>query len=686
MRASVLDKARRWPIFVWFSPKGASMTKACFICGIGTDVGKSVVCAGLLRNIAKGRAIKIVQTGPALSDQKLYAEACPRHQVSTLRHFRLAASPHLAAEAENQVIDLGLLAQEIRTEALKAEWTLLEGSGGILTPLSASETFLDLMITLDYPVILVVGNVLGAINHALLSLSALKNAGLKLAGLIFTHPDPDYREDHPIAADNIQSIQRLGRTDVLGVVPHLAGLARKKRGMAVWGRVGDSLSQAAGRLLASGRGAETPEEDIAGFDQQHLWHPYCPAPGNCEPNWTVERTAGNYIYLQNGRKLLDGMSSWWCAVHGYGRPEMIAALNMQAHKMAHVMFGGLTHEPAAALGRSLLKLLPPGLEKIFWADSGSVAVEVALKMAVQYWQGCGRPDKNRFISHYGGYHGDTLGAMSVSDPVNGMHAGFKGFVPEQLFVPRPASPFAAPFDEGSLRTLAETAARHQQQCAAVIIEPVVQGAGGMWFYHPGYLRGVWELCRRHDLLLICDEIATGFGRTGKMFASEWAGLSPDILCLGKALTGGAMTLAAAVCTREVAEGLSRDKRPLMHGPTFMANPLACRVAQASLDLLQASPWAERVQAVQGALEAGLAGCRRQARVHDVRVLGAIGVVEMKQPVNAARLRKYFAEKHEVWIRPFNRLIYVMPPYAVTADETARLCLAIREAIEGEEWA
>jgi adenosylmethionine-8-amino-7-oxononanoate aminotransferase len=665
---------------------GQVMPNAYFICGIGTDVGKSVVCAGLVKNMVKGQAIKIVQTGSALSDQKLYAEACPHNQVKTLRHFRLAASPHLAAKAEKQCIDVGLLAREIRQEARGAAITLLEGSGGILTPLSARETFLDLISALGYPVILVVSNVLGAINHALLSLEILKKNELKVAGLIFTHPDPKYGEKHPIAVDNIDIIKKFSKISVLGSVPHLPGLSRHTRTRTAWAKVGASLSQAAHHLLGASQSANPLAAPVSGFDQQHLWHPYCPAPGSCEPNWTVEKTAGNYIHLKNGSKLLDGMSSWWCAIHGYGRPEVIAALKMQAEKMPHVMFGGLTHEPAIALGQSLLQLLPLGLEKIFWADSGSVAVEVALKMAVQYWQGRGRVGKTRFISHYGGYHGDTLGAMSVSDPLNGMHAEFKGFVPKQFFVPRPAVPFASPFDAHCLQALAETAAKHHQECAAVIIEPVVQGAGGMWIYHPDYLQGVGDICRRHDMLLICDEIATGFGRSGKMFASEWAGLSPDILCLGKALTGGTMTLAAAVCTGRVAEGISKGKRPLMHGPTFMANPLACQAAQASLELLRTSDWAKQVHDVQQALEVGLAACRNQEQVHDVRVLGAIGVVEMQQPVNPARLRKYFAEQHEVWIRPFNRLIYLMPPYTVTADECARLCLAIGKAIEGQEWA
>ncbi len=662
------------------------MPKAYFLCGTGTDVGKSVACAGLLKNMPSGRAVKIVQTGEELFDQNLYAEACPQGRSATLRHFKLPASPHLAARMEHRAIDLVALAQEVRAEAAKAEVTLLECSGGIMTPLSATETFLDFLVALGYPVILVIGNVLGAINHALLSLGALQRAGLSVEGLIFTHPDAEYPESHPISLDNMDIVQKHSRADILGVVPHIHGLSRKGGREEAWAKVAAHLKKAAARLAEPCRKSEPLPESLSAFDREYLWHPYCPAPGRGEPNWPVEKTAGNYIYLKNGRKLLDGMSSWWCAIHGYGRPELTAALSAQARAVSHVMFGGLTHEPAVELGRSLLQILPPGLEKIFLADSGSVAVEVALKMAVQYWHGRGLPRKVKMIGHYGGYHGDTLGAMSVGDPVNGMHARFNGFMPEHFFVPRPAAPFHAPFDENSLSALAETAERHHRECAAVIIEPIVQGAGGMWMYHPDYLKGLREICRRYDLLLIYDEIATGFGRTGKMFATEWAGAAPDILCLGKALTGGTMTLAAAVCTRHVAEGISGNGAPLMHGPTFMGNPLACRVALASLALLQASDWAGRVRSIQQALEEGLSGCRAMAGVKDVRVLGAIGVVEMNRPVNVPRLRAYCAEKHGVWIRPFNNLMYVMPPYTVTAGECARLSHAVSMAVEEGEWA
>lgn len=662
------------------------MSKAYFICGTGTDVGKSVVAAGLLKNMPAARAIKVVQTGGELFDQNLYADACPHGRSKTLRHFMLPASPHLAAKAENQSIDIVPLAREVREETSGADVTLLEGSGGIMVPLSATETFLDFMAALGYPVILVISNVLGAINHALLSLDALNRAGLHVAGVIFTHPDPGYAENHPVSIDNMEIIKKYSHIDIMGVVPHIPELSRKDGRKAAWDAVAASLKHAADRLATPRPAPRPARATVSEFDRTHLWHPYCPAPGTGEPNWLAEKTEGNYIRLKNGRKLLDGMSSWWCAVHGYGRPELTAALCDQARTMPHVMFGGLTHEPAVELGRSLLEILPPELEKIFWVDSGSVAVEVALKMAVQHWRGRGFPQKVKIISHYGGYHGDTLGAMSVSDPVNGMHARFSGFVPEQFFVPRPSVPFHAPFDATCLNALEKTAEKHHRQCAAVIIEPIVQGAGGMWMYHPGYLKGLKDICRRYDLLLIHDEIAAGFGRTGKMFAAEWADVTPDIMCLGKALTGGTITLAAAICTRHVAEGISGNGAALMHGPTFMGNPLACRVALASLALLRSSDWAGKVRSIQLALEKGLAPCRAMAGVRDVRVLGAIGAVEMDRPVNASGLRDYCAEKHGVWLRPFNNLIYTMPPYTVTADECARISNAVSRAVEEGEWA
>lgn len=662
------------------------MSKVFFICGTDTDAGKTVVCAALLYNMPHSQAIKIVQTGEDAPDENIYAKACPQKKHKTISRFKLPASPHMAAAMENKSIDLDQLAWQVRQQTRESEVTLLEGSGGIMTPLSGQATFLDLMALLDYPAILVVNNRLGAINQALLSLAALQNAGLKTTGIIFTHPYSGCPAGSPLALENISAIRQHGQAPVLGVLPHIAELAPNKSQDAPWALIASHLKRASDYMLKSTAWNAPRQEEESYFDQKHLWHPYSPAPAPGSPtNWLVKKCTGNYIHLQNGQKLLDGMASWWSAIHGYGRPELTNALKNQASQMPHVMFGGLTHKPAIELGESLLPLLPQGLEKIFWADSGSVAVEVALKMALQYWQGMGVASKKKIISHYGGYHGDTFGAMSVGDPLNGMHSRFNGILPEQIFVPRPASAFNAEFDENSLCELVATLEHHHRECAAIIIEPIVQGAGGMWIYHPQYLRELAKLCRQYDLLLIYDEIATGFGRTGKMFAGQWAGPSPDIMCLGKALTGGAMTMAAAVCSAQVAEGISRNSLPLMHGPTFMGNPLACRVAKASVDLLLSSGWRAKVSSIERVLSRELAFCRAHSQVKDVRVLGAIGVVEMKKKVNVVKLRNYWAEEHGVWLRPFNNLIYLMPPYTVTDEECASLGRAIREAITGDKW-
>ena len=413
----------------------------------------------------------------------------------------------------------------------------------------------------------------------------------------------------------------------------------------------------------------TDWEALLAFDREHVWHPYAALPAAL-PSLPVVSASGVRLTLADGRELIDGMASWWCAIHGYRHPVLDQAVREQLGQMAHVMFGGLTHEPAVRLVERLAEIAPSGLEVAFLADSGSVSVEVAIKIALQYQRARGRPERTRLFTVRGGYHGDTFGAMAVCDPLGGMHRLFAGVLAQHVFAERPPAGFGSGLDGAWAEQVSALVAMHAGELAAIVVEPVVQGAGGMHFYAPECVALLRELCDRHELLLVLDEIATGFGRTGTMFASEHAGLAPDVMCVGKALTGGYMTLAATLCTPAVAEAVSAGEGAgLMHGPTFMANPLACAVALASLDLLQDGSWRERVRAIERGLRAGLEPARGLAGVSDVRVLGAIGVIELDHDVDLQTVTAV-AVSHGVWLRPFRNLIYAMPPYVIDEQDLA----------------
>jgi adenosylmethionine-8-amino-7-oxononanoate aminotransferase len=416
------------------------------------------------------------------------------------------------------------------------------------------------------------------------------------------------------------------------------------------------------------------------FDRQHIWHPYTSMTEPL-PNYFVNSAKGVYLELADGQQLIDGSSSWWSAIHGYNHPVLNSAIKAQVDKMSHVMFGGITHNPAVELSRRLIDITPASLDKVFLSDSGSVAVEVAMKMAVQYFGSQDRLDKSQFLTVTKGYHGDTFATMSVCDPDTGMHHLFKNMLAQQHFADAPQCKFGQAWDPQDISSMKTQLEQHHQTLAAVILEPIVQATGGIRFYHPQYLVELRKLCDEFGVLLIFDEIATGFGRTGKLFACEHSGVEPDIMCVGKAMTGGTLSLAATLTSTKVAETICQNGHLLMHGPTFMGNPLACSAAVASIDLLLGQPWQQKIEAMETQLKNELSKCLALPQVADVRCLGAIGVVETKEPVVLATIQKQFVEAG-VWVRPFGKLIYIMPPYIMTAEELSKLTAAIYDVVKG----
>jgi len=425
------------------------------------------------------------------------------------------------------------------------------------------------------------------------------------------------------------------------------------------------------------------QTELLEFDKNHVWHPYT-SMSKPLPSYLVESANGVHINLASGEKVVDGMSSWWSVLHGYNHPELNQALIDQTQKFAHVMFGGLTHEPAITLSKTLIEITPAGLNKVFLSDSGSVSVEVALKMSLQYWHSKNKPEKHKILTVKNGYHGDTFAAMSVCDPINGMHQLFEPVLMKNLFAPAPTIAFDQPWDNKDVEELSKIFAEHHNEIAAFIIEPIVQGAGGMRLYHPNYLKACRALCNQYNVLMIADEIATGLGRTGKLFACEWADISPDIICLGKTLTGGYMTLAATLCTDEIANAISNGEAGcFMHGPTFMGNPLACAVANASLNILKRNQWQQQIANIESTFKEHLLPLNLHDRVNDVRILGGIGVVEVIENVDMAEIQKRFVELG-VWIRPFGKLIYIMPPFISKETDLNLLIKAISTILDEDK--
>ena len=709
------------------------MVRASLIWGANTGVGKTVVSAGLMRAAVQRRLaalyLKPVQTGvpeeagdgASVARLSGVGHMVGRHagallqpnegadsgnaasRAATLFAWRQPVSPHVAVATEGRAVDDEQLLRATRRtlgdfSSEGGEFALVETAGGVASPAPSGSLQCAALRPLGLPALLVGDGNLGGISATICASESLTARGHALDAVVLLRADATSTPAADPALPDLGNAEAL-RTHFNGdggvggppvfELPHpfaeesLPDWYERSRSQ-LDGLLDLVLAKHAQRDAASGEDAESLLAD----DMRLLWHPYTSTtrPLPCLP---VTRAAGVRLELSDGSQLIDGMSSWWAAVHGYAVPELDAAATSQLGRMSHVMFGGLTHGAAVGLGERLVECTPEPLRKVFLADSGSVAIEVAIKMALQYWKARGVSGRDRLLTVRGGYHGDTFGAMAVCDPINGMHAQiFGGVLPQHHFAPRPAPSFGAPCTDADVAEFRQLLENNRGEIAAVILEPIVQGAGGMRFYSAEYLKRVRAMCDEFGTLLILDCIATGFGRTGELFACEHAGISPDIMCVGKALTGGYMTLGATLATEDVADGASggRDAAspiPLMHGPTFMGNPLACAVASASVDLLHASPWRERVDAISEQLAAELAPVASSPAVANVRTLGAIGVVEMAEPLHVPSTQNLLAA-HGVWLRPFGKLLYTMPPFVMGSADLGRVTAGMRAGVEAAE--
>ena len=646
---------------LWYNIPPMTRGEILFVSGIGTGVGKSVVTGELARRLrAAGRdaiTVKLVQTGNVgrSEDLELHRrlmggvrfpedDAC----LTAPQIFAYPASADLAARLEGRKVDLRKMVRAVNACARRHEVVLVESAGGLFVPLTAKTLTIDLAARERWPVVLVTNGRLGSINHTLAAVEAVLRRGLEIRRVVY---DWAPGVDPAIDADTPGTIERFLRQ---------------------WGV--DAPVETLGRVDVPAGEEDCNAQAIRRYDRRRIWHPYASLK-NPPPTRVAVSASGVDITLADGRRLVDAVSSWWCVAHGHNHPAIAEAIRRLSREMCHVMFGGFTHAPAVALAERLASAAPRGLDRVFFADSGSIAVEVAVKMALQYQHAKGRPRRTKMLALKGGYHGDTACAMALSDP-DGMHTLFAGMMPRHFFADKPSVPFGGRWSDNAGDSIREAVRRHRDEIAGIVCEPIMQAANAMNFYHPNYLRLLRDIADENDFVLVFDEIASGFHRTGPRWAAEAAGVRPDVMTVGKALTGGHITLAATLASAKVADAISNGRpSAFMHGPTYMANPLACAAGVASLDLFAKSDYKASVRRIEGELRAGLEPARALPNVRDVRVLGAVGVVETERMPSRADIDRVI-DSHGVWLRPFANFIYAMPPLVSDTATVSRITAAM----------